>query len=214
MIPRADTTLDRQWLAASADFYNRQFEDKPEDRGAQFQSYFATLRLLATDVAILFAGKAEKAISDKTFGAGIKSLSKELVEFGHTIKNAFIDTSHFLIGDWVTLDFVLMEYMAIEITFKYQLGIASRQPLSAKLARIAIKMARLFDAIQYNHKGVQNAVLSCRAGLGIISLFIPKQDRYNWWCRRKFACIEQLGYIYPETFRKRINDIWSEDALP
>ncbi|GIZ48174.1 hypothetical protein CKM354_001124700 [Cercospora kikuchii] len=212
MIPRGETILDRQWLAASAEFHNRQLEHKPEDLGAQFESYFATSRLLATDVAILFAGKVNRTISDEKFVAGIKLLSKELAEFGYTIEKAFVDTSRFPTEDLVTMNFVLIEHMAIDLMFKYQLAISAGHPPLPELAQIAIKQARLFDTIQYSHEKVENAVLSCRTSLGTISLFLPREERYNLWCRRKYARIEQLGCIYPEIFRKRMGDAWSEDV--
>ncbi|GIZ43638.1 hypothetical protein CKM354_000685500 [Cercospora kikuchii] len=236
MLSGGETILDRQWFAASADFYKRQTRDKPKDLGARFESYFATTRLLATDVTILFAGKAKGTISDEAFVAGIETLSKEFAEFGHTIETAFTDPSCFVTafpdalppgeedlfgfrdprflyaGELATMNFVLIDHLAIDLMFKYQLGMAMGQSPSPELTQIAMRKCKLFDAIQYNQEGGKNAILGCQASLGIMSLFLPKDERHTRWCQRKFARIEQLGYIYPETFRKRMSDTWSEDV--
>ncbi|USW54699.1 Putative zn(2)-C6 fungal-type DNA-binding domain, fungal transcription factor [Septoria linicola] len=236
MMSGAATTLDREWFAASAEFYKRQTKDKPKELGARFEYYFASTRLLATDIAKLFADRAKDAIDDKAFGVGIDTLSQELAEFGQIIGTAFTDPSCFVSsfantlppgeedlfgfrdpkflysGELATMNFVLLDHWAVELMFKYQLGAVLGQSPSPELTQIAMKKSKMFDAIQHGREGGPTAILGCQASLGIMSLFLPKDQQHTRWCQRKFASIEQLGYIYPETLRKRMSGIWSEDV--
>lgn len=230
------TTLGREWFAASAAFYKRQTQDKPKNLGARFESYFATSRLLATDVTVLFAGKAQGTISDEGFAAGVETLSKEFAEFGHTIGNAFTSPECFVTsfpdalppgeqdlfgftdqeflyaGEYATMNFVLLDHWAMDLMFKFQLGMALGQAPSPELTQIAMKKCKMFDAIQHSGQGGPTAILGCQASLGIMSLFLPREEQYTRWSQRKFARIEQLGYIYPENLRKRMSETWSEDV--
>jgi hypothetical protein len=212
------TTLERDWFAASAEFYQRQTRDKPHDLGARFEGYFATSRLLATDVTILFSGKAKNSITDEQFATGLDQLAQQFHSFGHTIETAFTDPScfvhtfpdpspdeeeedlfqyrdpHFLYaGELSTMNFVLTDHWAIDMMFKLQISIALGQPPPVELGEIAMKKCKMFDAIQHGSDGGATAILGCQASLGIMSLFLPKDPRYTLWSRQKFARIEQLG---------------------
>lgn len=132
-----DTSLDREWFAAAADFYRRQAADKPDDLGARFEGYFASSRLLATDVSLLFAARTSNTIGDSQFAAGVQRLTTELADFGQTIETAFTDSEHFVksfprappsdndeifdyrdpnflyAGELSTMNFVLLDHWAI-----------------------------------------------------------------------------------------------------
>ncbi|KAF2163946.1 hypothetical protein M409DRAFT_68192 [Zasmidium cellare ATCC 36951] len=230
-----ETILDRAWFAAAADFYERQTRDRPKDLGAVLEKYFATTRLLATDVTLLFAGKKKNTISDDDFVAGIQRLSAQFAEFGNTIETAFTDPSCFVkdfsgapppsdndlfdfrdpnflyAGELAPMNFVLTDHWAVDLMFKYQTSLAMGQAPPAELTEIAMKKCKMFEAIQYGAEGGSSAVLGCQASLGIMALFLPKEPRYTMWCRRKFVDIERLGYIYQASYRKRMTDIWGED---
>jgi hypothetical protein len=216
MMSGGETSLTREWFSASADFYKRQARDRPSDLGARFEEYFASSRLLATDVALLFASKTKNAISDEQFKSSVESLSRDFEVFGRTIENAFTDPSCFVKafprapssteqdlfgyqdpnfmygGDFATMNFVLTDHWAIDLMFKYQLSLAMEQTPSPELTEIAMKKCKMFEAIQYGDESPA-AILGCQASLGIQCLFLPKEERYTKWARRKFACIEQLG---------------------
>ncbi|KXS93645.1 hypothetical protein AC578_4208 [Pseudocercospora eumusae] len=231
-----ETQLGREWFAASAEFYERQTRDKPTDLGARFEKYFADSRLLATDVALLFAGKTKNTISDEDFAMGLQKLSTQFADFGHEIEHAFTDSKCFIksfpdapepqsddlfdfrdpeflyAGELSTMNFVLIDHWAIDLMFKYQTSLAMGREPGVELTSIALKKAKMFEAIQYGASSQQTAVLGCQASLGIMALFLPKDPAYMTWCRRKFALIEQLGYIYPSNFRSRMSEHWAEDV--
>lgn len=217
MMSGGETSLDRAWFAAAADFYERQTKDRPKDFGALFEKYFATNRLLANDIALLFAGKAKNTISDEDFATGLQRLTAELATYGQTIETAFTDSSCFVkdfpnapppsdddlfdyrepnllhAGELSPMNFVLTDHWAVDLMFKYKASVAMGQAPSTELTNIAMKKCKMFEAIQYGEEGGSTAVLGCQASLGIMALFLPKEARYTMWCRRKLVDIERLG---------------------
>lgn len=218
MMAGGETALGREWFAAAAEFYTRQVQDRPNDLGARFEDFFATCRLLATDVTLLMAAKTKNNINDEQFQSGVQHLTQQFAKFGNTISNAFTDPSCFAksfprapngpgeedlfdfrdpnflyAGEFSTMNFVLLDHWAIDLMFRYQVRMISGQPLTPELRAIALKKCKMFEAIQYGEEGGPMAMLGSQASLGILALFLPKDQKHTAWCRRKFADIERLG---------------------
>ena len=138
-------------------------------------------------------------------------------EYGSIVENAFREHSNFIKdlpnapprkdsditdyhdpnflfgGELYTMNFVLLDYWAIELMFKYQLMTAQRNQSPEELTEIAFKKCKMIEALQYCDQGPPGGILGCQASLGIASLFLPKDQKHIDWCRRKYALVEQLG---------------------
>ena len=231
-----ETNLGREWFCACKEHYCRQTRDRPDDLGARFEAYFSTTRLFATDIALLFAAKTKNAISDEQFDSGSHDLLAQSSEFKNEFETAFTDKSNYVQtfpnapersenditdyrdpdflyqGELFTMNYVLIDFWAIDLMFKHQLTIVQRQQPSAELTQIALKKCKMFEAIEHADQGPPGAVLGCQASLGIASMFLPKDEKHTDWCRRKFALIERGGYIYPAIMRKRMSEVWGVDV--
>lgn len=217
MMSGGQTNLGREWFAACKEFYVRQAKDRPDDLGAKFEEFFSTSRVLATDVTLLIAAKARGEIGDEEFDSRAAELLSQYEVYGDTVGNAFNDPSNYVKnlpnapppsdsditdyhdpnflfgGELFTMNFVLLDYWAIELMFKYQLTTAQRHQSPEELVGIAFKKCKMIEALQYCDQGPPGVILGCQASLGIASLFLPKDQKHIDWCRRKFALIEQLG---------------------
>lgn len=222
MMSGGETNLSREWFAASRDFYARNSRDRPEDTTAQLEHYFAASRLLATDVALLFAAKQKQTIEDAEFKQKAGELLAESARFSAELENAFADRATFvktfpntplasvddiadyrdpnflLGGDLFTMNFVKLDHSSIDLMLKYQLAMATRQQPSAELTEIALRKCKMIEMIQHYEHGPPGVVLGCQASLGIASLFLPKDEKHTNWCRRKYALMEQKGYANPD----------------
>ncbi|KAK5167212.1 uncharacterized protein LTR77_007943 [Saxophila tyrrhenica] len=239
MMSGSETRLGREWFAACNDHYVRQARDRPDDLVAKFEEYFSTSRLLATDVALLFAGKVKGTVSDEQFGAKTADLASQFSRVGRVLETAFRDPQdyvkdfprgpppseddifnfqdpNFLLGgDLFTMNFVRLDFWSIDLMYKYNMTKVrgrTTQEEGEELTSIAMRKCKMIDAIQYSDQGPPGAVIGCQASLGIASLFLPKDERHTNWCRRKYALIEQLGYIYPVNLRKQLSDSWGVDV--
>ena len=219
-----ETKLSRDWFAASRDFYAKNSRDRPEDTVAQLERYFAESRLLATDIALLFAAKQKQSVSDVDFARKASDLLAQCAEFSEELETAFTDEASFvrtfpdtpppseddiadyrdpnflLDGDLFTMNFVKLDHSSIDLMLRYQLSMASREyNFQQELTEIALKKCKMIEMIQNYEHGPPGVVLGCQASLGIASLFLPKEPKYTNWCRGKYALMERKGYIQSTT---------------
>ena len=212
-----ETKLNREWIVACHEHHHRQAKDRPDDLAAKFEDFFAKSRLLATDVTLLFAAKKREAISDEVFAQRTRGLMGDYADFGHTLETSFADPSNFVksfskapppsdddvsdyrdpqflyAGDLFTMNYIMTDFWAIDMMFKYQLARAQDQPPTAEVAELALKMCKIFEAIEMCDQGPPGRVLGSQGSLGIASLFLPKDQKHTDWCRRKLALVEQQG---------------------
>lgn len=218
MMSGGETVLGREWFAACEDFYRKQSRERPNEIGCKFQEWFSTTRLLATDVALLFANKA-KGMEEEQFVAELRKLNDQFDRLGHTLETTFTDPSCFVKDfprapppnpdditdyrdpnflyreDMYPHNYVLIDFWAIEMMFRFQSLSAQRLPPSAELTTIALNQCKMFEAVEYSNDGPEGKILGCQASLGIASLFLPKDTKHTDWMRKKFALIEQNGYV-------------------
>ncbi|TKA80129.1 hypothetical protein B0A55_03319 [Friedmanniomyces simplex] len=231
-----ETNLGREWFAACADFYTLQARERPQDLGAKFEEFFSTSRLLATDSTMLFAAKKRNTLSNERFAKDVDIISGQITRFGQLIETVFDDPANFVTvspqapapsddditdfrdehflygGDYFTMNFILIDFWAIDLMFRNQLATALNSQTLAPLADIALKKCKMFEAVEHYDQGPPGAILGCQASLGIASLFLPKDKKHTDWCRRKFALIEQKGYIYPAALRQHMSELWAVDV--
>ena len=212
-----ELNLSRDWFAACQEHYHRQARDRPDDIGARLEDFFSTSRLLSADMALLFAGKKSETITDQDFAERAGDLIGQCAKFKETIETAFADPSNYVksftnppslgddsitdyedpnslfAGDLFSMNYVLIDFWAMDLMFKHQLTMAQQQPPSAEMAQLAIKQCKMFEAVEHGDQGEAAAILGCQASLGMASLFLPKDQKHTNWCRRKFALIEQHG---------------------
>ena len=93
------------------------------------------------------------------------------------------------------MNFVLLDFWAIDLMFKYNMAKLKGMTNTSELTSIALNSCKMFEAVQYSAVGPEGAIIGCQASLGIASLFLPKDQRHTTWSREKFALIEQLGYV-------------------
>lgn len=212
-----ESVLGREWHAACADFYARQARDKPKDLGSLFEEKFAKSRLIAVDVAFLFSKKQQGITSDEEFGRDITNTMVELDKMKEDLETAFKDTRkfvtefpnapesnpdsvvestdpHFLWADELfTWNFILIDFWAIYLLFKSQ--VAQFNPLISgeEVVGLAIKVAKMFEALQYCDQDPTAMILGAQASYGMAATCLPKDHKTTMWCRHKYATIESCG---------------------
>ncbi|KZF25398.1 hypothetical protein L228DRAFT_265867 [Xylona heveae TC161] len=228
------TVLGREWFFSIQQFFLQQSQQDPNDIDSKIEEKLASSRLLATDMAQLFASKARETVTHDEFLQGHEQLSQRFMSWRDNIDPALVNPE-FLVNEFKdsppldpddivnpylpgilyhgplwTMNFAFLDWYAIWLMFKYQTILHLQLPPSQELGMLAMTMCQLFEAIElYPHKP-PGAMITAQASLGIASLFLPKDDRHTMWCRRKLAVIESTGWIYPQTFRNRMSTLWSE----
>lgn len=211
------TVLGREWHVACADFYSRQARDKPKDLGSLFEEKFAKSRLVATDIAILFAQKQSGVMGDMEFGTEVMQFMMKMDSMQDELENAFKDTRkyvkdfpnapasdadsvvdgtdpNFLWADELfTWNFILIDFWAIYLLLKSQIAQFNPVVSGEEVVRTAFKVCKMFEALQYCDQNSAAMVLGAQASLGMAATCLPKDDTTIMWCRRKYAAIESYG---------------------
>ncbi|TKA66725.1 hypothetical protein B0A49_10110 [Cryomyces minteri] len=232
----SETVLSREWFAAYHDYYLREVRNNPLDFRSIYEETMSNSRLLATDVATLFARKSKGVIDDGEFAGELEVLSASLAAWEGTRSPTMTDPSkhikdfpgaasrdpadivdpfdpNFLYGDDLfTTNYALIDFWAIDLMFRFQLATVERKTPSPETEALAFKMCKMFEALEYYQQKLPGAILAAQATLSIASLILPKDQKHMTWCRKKFAKIESHGYIYPAAFRERLTDHWGEDV--
>jgi len=214
-----ETVLGREWHVACADFYARQARDKPKDLNSLFEARFSKSRLVAVDIAILFARKQKGISDDESFGKDVTRLMLDLEKMGNDLENAFSDTRKFVsdfphapaqkLDDVVdstdpnflwadelfTWNFILIDFWAILLLFQSQVAQFNPVISGEEVVGTARKICKMFEALQYCGKDTKGMILGVQASLGMAATCLPKDQKTMMWCRRKYAAIEQCGYV-------------------
>ncbi|KAK3704800.1 hypothetical protein LTR37_013631 [Vermiconidia calcicola] len=236
MMSGSETNLSREWFAACHEHYQRQAKDRPDDLGAKYEEFFSRSRLVATDVTLLFSQKGRGAISDEDFALKTEALIARVDADRIRVETAFTDSTNFIKrfprqsktnakaiteywdpeflygGELFTMNYVLIDFWAIDLMFKHNLAKVQGQQPTPEMTRIALRKCKMFEAIEHCDQGAAGAILGCQASLGIACLFLPKDEIHTDWCRRKFALIEQTGYLYPPRIRFHMSQVWNVDV--
>jgi hypothetical protein len=213
------TALSRDWCIALHDFYRQEAAVRTGDHRAFFKSMFSKTRVLAADVTFLFGARKRATISDGQFVNEYKRLLSEFATTTETLETALKDSAQFVTelsdapppsqddicdfrepgflyaGDFAPMNFVLMDFWSVELTFKYQVCLTQVQIPSQECRTLALQLCKMFEALQYGDPGPVGGIVGAQAGLGLASLCLPNDEKHTWWLRRKFAAVEECGYV-------------------
>lgn len=223
MMSGGETVLSREWFVAQSSYHTEQAASRPDDIGFKFEEYFSTQRLLATDVTLLFAAKMKGSMDNEEWVRQADLLMQKVETFGRQIRTAYTEPSCFVQdfsgtrpprpddltdyvepgflfgGELFTMNFVMIDFMAIEMMFKHQISRARQQPFPTDLVEVALRSCKIFEAVEHYSLAPSGAITGCQASLGVASLFLPSDKKHTDWCRRKFALIEQRGSVFTQS---------------
>ncbi|KAI9839307.1 MAG: hypothetical protein M1819_003302 [Sarea resinae] len=232
-----ETVLGREWFAAVHGHYSQQSRRYPENINLKIEERIANSRLMAVDMAHLFARKARGVISDDDFLRENEIWTQRFHHWYETLDPALIDPAYAVTdfsgareldpddivnpyvpgilfrGHLWTMNLVLLDYYAVDVMHKYQTALVLKRPPPPELEPLSFKVCQLFEAIEFWPEAPPGVLLATQASLGIATLFLPKDQRHTLWCRRKLATIELMGYIYPPTFREKMAQLWAEPEV-
>ncbi|KAI4844912.1 hypothetical protein E4T44_05924 [Aureobasidium sp. EXF-8845] len=226
----------RDWHAAYNEYYVRQARERPQDLGSLFEEKFAQSRLAAMDMSLLFARYKDDG-SSVDFITDMARLSARLDDMSEALDGAFADTRTYVkdfpnapqgawdnvvgsldpnflcAGDLFTWNFVLIDFWAIHLLFKSQVAQIESTVRDEEIVALATKVCKMFESLQYCDQDSTAMILRAHVSMGIAAACLPKDHRHTMWCRKKYAQVEQCGYIYPVALRKRMTRIWGVDVM-
>ncbi|KAL8999112.1 MAG: hypothetical protein Q9169_002000 [Polycauliona sp. 2 TL-2023] len=212
-----DPLLGREWLAENVKFYAEQSAQHPESTAHKLEASGANHRLVAIDMALLFARLPRGAITleqfrddTKVLGERIRKLREELAPLisndGYTVGSFegapepdqvdMVDSyepSRLQTGPLWIANLLTIDWLGTSIMHTYQTALMLQQQPPPELLGLALKLCRVFEAIQIWPGSVPGSMLSAQSGIGIAVVFLPINERNTLWARRKLAAIESQG---------------------
>ena len=215
-----DTVIDREWASSFADYFTHLLEKDPKNIDLMIEQRLGTNRLLAMDMASLFAKLQRGVVSIRDFFVENQSLSDKIKAWRKSLEPLLAEEEHRInsFEDWpppdpgdivdpyqpglyysgplFVLNIMVMDSYAIDIMHRYQTAmILQQQAPEEELATMALEQLRYFEAIDMYPGSPSGAVLNAQACLGLATLFLPKDEKHIMWCRRKLAKMEGMGYV-------------------
>lgn len=216
-----ETVLGREWFAANEQFHTEQAQQRSEDIHSQIEAAIASHRVIALDMALLFAKFKLGCIALPDFQRENEVLAGRIRNRKQSLEPLLSD-NRFIVpsfeggpkrdeddivdpykpgglfrGPLYQLNFILMDWLGTSIMHTYQTALIMQHHPPPYLAEMALEVCRIFETIEYWPMSAPGSLLSAQAGLGIAALFVPKDERHTMWLRRKLARIEGQGYVSP-----------------
>ena len=210
-----ETSLGREWLVANEVYYRHQTQRHPGDINHQIGTAVATHRLMAMDMAVIFAKRSRAEITLVEFKLENERMSKRISDWKRHLNSLHqaaatsvqsfevkgpstsIIVPHMPGGFYKeglsTLNLMLIDGLAIDIMHRYRFALLLKQPLPSELGKMALDLCGLVEAVDCWLEAPSGVALSVQAALALATLFLPKNDRYKTWSRQKLARIEGMG---------------------
>lgn len=211
-----ETVLSREWMAAIEHYYLTMSQQDPSNLEYIMERNIASHRLLAIDMALLFAKLPRGEISIQEFVHQNELLGEQIRVMKGQLE-PMLNTEHVVLsfdgaperdpndivdpyvpgllykGPLWTMNFIQIDWYAIDAMHKYQTALMMQQQPPAELQQLALEQCRLLEAVDFWPNSPPGATLLAQASMGLICLFLPRDEKHIMWCRRKMAKVENMG---------------------
>ncbi|EZF96889.1 hypothetical protein H113_02990 [Trichophyton rubrum MR1459] len=225
------TILGREWYILAEKQAYQEAADDPDSLSKQLFAFCASNKRCAVEIASLLANVSQSIISREEFLAESGMLTQTMREMIHKI-GEFNDPKYLVMdypekmplgaddivdpyvpglvhtGPFSEVDLVKLELRSSLLMYNCQIDLITQTLEPAEMSKFALEQCQLVETINRLPTKDPMFPLMFHNVLGLICLYIPPDDRYRMWCRKRLAEIEQQGYIYPPAVRKRVADIW------
>jgi hypothetical protein len=210
--------------------YVTKIRDNPEDMGYQYEERFAYSRIVAKDSSDLFSRMGKGLLSPQEFMEQLPVVKNKVEGLAKSIGPEFHDPAYKVDnipgqpgpddivnafnpdiiygGDFWTTNFLQLDVWSINFMYDISASMAFKKPFEPELTSLAYKAAQVFEAMCAYPKALEGAIIEAQVGFAIATLFLPKDTKTMQWCRRTFAKVESVGYIYPDAMRNRMLEAW------
>ncbi|GFF40670.1 uncharacterized transcriptional regulatory protein C15D4.02 [Aspergillus udagawae] len=226
-----EAILGREWYIAREEYDAEQAANSPEDQEKQLALAGSINRRFGLEMASLYAKLSRGMIPIEEFiGQNeqldqllekMKSILETLTDPEYTVTNFpnqkplteddFVDPyvpGGLHVGPLWEVNFAWIDYLSTKAMFKYQSLLSVRQSSMAELEHLALEQGRIMETIERWPDKENGYMFAFKHSIGMASMFLPKDHKHVMWARRKFALMEQNGYITPPKFRAGMAALW------
>lgn len=211
-----EAILGRDWYIAKEEYDAEQAALYPEDPYKQLTLVASINRRFGLDMASLYAKLSRGMIPMDEFAAQNEQLGRTM-ERAKSVLRQF-DNSEYVVRSYPSrqpltdddivdpyvpgmlhqgplwdVNYARIDLLATDTMFKYQTMLALKQPLIPELQSLAFDQCQLIETIaRWPDKG-SGYCIGFKNSIAMASMFLPKDNKYQMWSRRKMALMEQNG---------------------
>lgn len=218
IIAGTEAILRRDWYLAIEQHAAEQAALYPDDPHKQFNLVACINRRFGLDMASLYAKLSRGMIPYDEFTQQNERLGQTL-EKAKDIMRRFNDSEHVVRsypnkqplteddvldpyvpgvmyeGPMWDANYIWIDLLSTELMHKYQTMLAVQQPLLPELGKLALEQCQLMETIVRWPQKPNGACIGFKNAIGLASLFLPRDPKYQMWSQRKLAMMEQNGYV-------------------
>ncbi|KZM20559.1 sequence-specific DNA binding RNA polymerase II transcription factor [Ascochyta rabiei] len=225
-----EAVLSRDWYDAVHECYITKIRDNPDNMGYKYEERFAYSRIVAKESSDLFSRMGKGLLSPEEFMKQLPVVKSKVEGLTKTVSSECLDPTYkvenlhgqpgpedivnafepnVIWGDdlW-TSNFLFLDFWSINFMYDISTSMAFKKPFEPELTALAFKSVQVFEAMCAYPKAPYGAIIEAQVSFAIATLFLPKDPKTVQWCRRTFAKVESLGYIYPDVMRNRMLEVW------
>ena len=210
--------LTKDWFEAHERSTGELVAASPDNIPVRIESLSARHRILAVDLALLLAKVQKGEMSVPDFNANNQLLAERISIWSAEVLSLRSHTQYLVMdfegsppvdpedivdpyepGKLFTeplfaANYMMIDVLSMQVLHKYQTAMVLQQPPPPELTEMSMAQCRVIEAIEMWSGSPTGSILPTQAGLGFLCLFMPKEDRYITWCRKKLAKLENFGY--------------------
>ncbi|KAI0403918.1 hypothetical protein F4802DRAFT_266140 [Xylaria palmicola] len=232
-----ETALPRDWFVSAVEGSKDRLEDDPDDLSWRIEVQATALRLISMDMSLLYARSNRGEMSPEVFIQEYDDISTRLAIWKADLDPAITDTNY-LVTDFhykqpltdddvvdpyqpgslygfplFSTTILLMEWHSIIIMHKSrQEGYGLQHEPSDELRRLALSACEMYETLRRWPETPTGATIAVQACLAIACLYIPRDQKYSMWIRRRYAALEAEGYVFPLTMRTRMAELFRDPS--
>ncbi|PYH47518.1 C6 finger domain protein [Aspergillus saccharolyticus JOP 1030-1] len=226
-----EAILSRDWYVAKEEYDAQQAADDPSNVDKQLAWASSINRRFGLEMASLYAKLSrgmipieEFMVQNELLGQTLERMKAILVrlqdseytvqDYPHRVpltEDDIVDPyvpGGMQCGPLWEANFVWIDYLSTKAMYKYQSFLALRQTSMAELADLSLEQCRLMESVDRWPGKENGAILAFKNSVGMAAMFLPREDKYIMWARRKFASLEQQGYVVAARFRSAMAALW------
>ncbi|OJD26716.1 hypothetical protein ACJ73_01897 [Blastomyces percursus] len=232
----SEAILSREWYIACELFAVEDEASNPSDINKKFYTLAIRSRRVGMDIASLIAKTSRGLITIDEFSRQNQDITARLDKIQETW-SCLIHPDHLvtsfpnkvplgpndIVDPYVPgriydeslwdLNNLLVDIIGIRMMHKYQTGLLLQQLDLEELQADALKLCSLIETMERWPDKPKDSILQAQSSFALAALFIPNDEKHIMWSRRILAKVEQLGFIYPSTFRSKMADLWQLPEL-
>ena len=213
----SEPLLPRAWFTAYVDYYETRAAINPTELTYKFELCLGRLRMISMEMSLLYGRGARQEVSEEEYTAEHHRLHNAIYEWKNIWDPAMTDPE-FLVTDLpmngatgtgdifrpltpgmlfrpplFASTILAWEWNSIALVHGSQGASEPSNETMERLMEHAYVICQTFEAVETWPLSPAGSLIIMQPGLGMAALFVPQEEAYQLWIRKKLVLLETMG---------------------